>query len=90
MAAVVVGMRQQGANPLRTGLGLTFAINVVITLTIPGISVGGHFGGALVGASCGAVLLAPPRWRIPKWVGIALPCIVSVALILVAVRFVNS
>ena len=43
MAAVVVGMRQQGANPLRTGLGLTFAINVVITLTIPGISVGGHF-----------------------------------------------
>ena len=90
MAAAVVGMRQQGANPLRTGLGLTFAINVVITLTIPGISVGGHFGGAAVGALCGAVLLAPPQWRVPKWVGIALPCIVSVALIFVAVRFVNS
>ncbi|MFM8811643.1 MAG: rhomboid family intramembrane serine protease, partial [Actinomycetota bacterium] len=50
MAAAVVGMRERGVNPLQTGLGMTFLINIVFTLAIPGISVGGHFGGALAGA----------------------------------------
>ena len=90
MAAAVVGMRQEGLNPLRSGLGLTFAINLAITLTIPGISIGGHFGGAAVGAICGVVALAPSRWRIPNWLAIVVPCLISAALIYVAVSFVNA
>lgn len=90
MAAAVVGMRQEGLNPLRSGLGLTFAINIAITLTIPGISIGGHFGGAAVGAICGAVALAPSRWRMPNWLAIVVPCLISAALIYVAVSFVNA
>ena len=90
MAAAVVGMRQEGLNPLRSGLGLTFAINLAITLTIPGISIGGHFGGAAVGAICGVVALAPSRWRMPNWLAIVVPCLISAALIYVAVSFVNA
>lgn len=88
MAAAVVGLRHRGVNPLRTGLGATFAINVVFTLAIPGVSVGGHFGGALVGAICGAVLLAPPRWRLPRWTEFATPIALGFASIAVVALFV--
>ena len=90
MAAAIVGMRHEGLNPLQSGLGVTFAINLVITLTIPGISIGGHFGGAIAGAICGAVVLAPQNSRLPKWLGIVVPCLLSSALIYFAVTFVNA
>ena len=90
MAAAIVGMRHEGLNPLQSGLGITFAINLVITLTIPGISIGGHFGGAIAGAICGTVVLAPNSWRLPKWLGIAVPCLLSSALVYFAVNFVNA
>ena len=90
MAAAIVGMRHEGLNPMQSGLGLTFVINLVITLTIPGISIGGHFGGAAIGAICGAVVLAPTSWRLPKWLGIVLPCLLSSALIYFAVNFVSA
>ena len=90
MAAAVVGMRQAGQNPMRSGLGLTFVINIVITLAIPGISIGGHFGGAAVGAICGAVVLAPNKRLIPKTLGVVVPIVISAALIYGAVIFVNA
>ena len=90
MAAAIVGMRHEGLNPMRSGLGITFVINLVITLTIPGISIGGHFGGAAIGAICGAVVLAPTSWRLPKWLGIVVPCLLSSALIYFAVNFVSA
>lgn len=84
MAAGVVGMRQHGANPLKTGLGMTFAINIVLTLAIPGISIGGHFGGALAGAICGFVILAPSRIKIPEFVLYATPILVGAAAIYIS------
>lgn len=90
MAASVVGVGQRGVNPLRTGLGVTFAINILFTLAIPGISVGGHFGGAAVGALVGALTLAPRSWRVPQWAGVVLPIAVSASCVAVAVAFVNG
>ncbi len=78
MAAGVVGMRQQGVSPFKSGLGMTFVINIVLTLAIPGISIGGHFGGALAGALCGFVILAPARLKIPEWLQYATPILVGV------------
>jgi len=46
---------------------------LVITFAIPGISVGGHLGGAVVGAICGWVMLAPHHAVMPKWVSYATP-----------------
>jgi membrane associated rhomboid family serine protease len=84
MAAGVVGMRQHGVNPLKTGLGMTFAINIVLTLAIPGISIGGHFGGALVGALCGFVILAPKRIKIPEFFQYATPILIGAAAIYIS------
>ena len=85
MAAAIVGMRQRGVNPLQTGPGLTFVINIGLTLAIPNISVGGHFGGALAGAACGVFVLAPAQWRFPRWTEFALPVIIGIVATLIAV-----
>jgi len=90
MAASVVGVGQRGINPLRTGLGLTFAINVLFTLAVPGVSVGGHFGGAAVGALVGALTLAPRSWHVPSWASVAVPIVMSGACVAVAVAFVHG
>jgi membrane associated rhomboid family serine protease len=87
MAAAVVGMRERGVNPWRTGLGLTFAINLVFTLAIPGVSVGGHLGGALAGALVGAVMLGPRR--VPGGDAVA-PLVVSAAAVAVAMAVVGA
>jgi len=85
MAAGVVGLRQRGVNPLQTGLGLTFVINLLITIAIPGVSIGGHFGGAIAGALCGAAMIPPPRTRQPGWWQVAVPIAIAVASVVIAV-----
>jgi membrane associated rhomboid family serine protease len=50
MGAVVVVMRQRGINPMESGIGLWMGLNLLITFTIPGISIGGHLGGLVGGA----------------------------------------
>ena len=62
MAAAAVGLQQRGVNPMKTGIGGTLVLNLLITFTIPGISIGGHVGGALMGAAVGYVMLEP-RWN---------------------------
>jgi membrane associated rhomboid family serine protease len=61
MAATTVGLQQRGVNPIQSGIGITLLINLLITFTIPGISIGGHLGGALMGAVVGYFML-DPRW----------------------------
>ena len=90
MAAALVGFRQDRVNPLRTGIGATFALNILITLVIPGISIGGHFGGAITGAICSLFLLTPTKRSLPKLVEIFAPLMICVGLIYVAVSFVSA
>ncbi len=86
MAAATVGLHQRGINPFRTGIGATLVLNLLITFTIPGISVGGHLGGAFIGASLGYVMLEP-RWnRTNPWIGWVGP----VATMLLTVAYVYT
>jgi len=62
MAAAAVGLQQRGVNPMKTGIGGTLILNLLITFTIPGISIGGHVGGAFMGAAVGYAMLEP-RWN---------------------------
>jgi membrane associated rhomboid family serine protease len=77
MGAAVIVMRNRGMNPMESGLGIWIGLNLLITFTIPGISIGGHIGGLLGGGLAAVVLFdLGERVRIPP----AVPAAVVVAL----------
>lgn len=62
MAATAVDLWQRGINPMQTSIGSLLLLNLVLTFSISGVSIGGHVGGALFGAVTGWAMLEP-RWR---------------------------
>lgn len=76
MGAAVALQRSRGIDPWQSGLGGLILINVLITFTIPGISVGGHLGGLVGGLVAGLAM-----FEVEKRTDRALPAVaVCVAL----------
>ncbi|MFP5487844.1 MAG: rhomboid family intramembrane serine protease [Acidimicrobiia bacterium] len=85
MGLAVVGYWLHGANPLSTSIGSLLMLNLFVTFFFPGISIGGHLGGAAAGAICGFAVMAP-RWKaVPAWATYAVPSAVAVAAVAIAV-----
>lgn len=68
MGAMVLVQRAIGGKLWRTPLGAVLIINLGLTLLLPGISIGGHFGGLATGLVLGAVMLGFERRNVPGWV----------------------
>jgi membrane associated rhomboid family serine protease len=66
MGAAVIVLRNRGINPLESGLGIWIGLNLLITFTVDGISIGGHIGG-LIGGTLAALVLfeLPSTMRVP-------------------------
>jgi membrane associated rhomboid family serine protease len=78
MAGTAVGLHRRGVNVFSTGIGTTLLLNLVLTFSISGISIGGHVGGIVGGSICGWVMLAPGWKPVPKWAMWATPVLVAV------------
>jgi membrane associated rhomboid family serine protease len=68
MGAAIVVARHRGLNLMESGLGLWLGINLLITFTIPGISIGAHIGGLAGGFVAALILLEGDRFRLPRYV----------------------
>lgn len=78
IGAAAVAMHQRGVSLREGGVGGLIVINLVFTILLPGISLGGHVGGLLGGAAVAAVMLAPGRRSID---GIAAALVVSLVAV---------
>ncbi|HEX5365851.1 MAG TPA: rhomboid family intramembrane serine protease [Acidimicrobiales bacterium] len=84
MGAAFVAMRSRGINPFQTGIGPLIVINLLLTFTIPGISIGGHVGGLVAGA-VGAWIF----WELGPRLGPRSPVPAVACLAIVAVLYVG-
>ena len=85
MGAMVLVQRAIGGDLWRSGLGTLLIINLALTLLIPRVSIGGHFGGLIAGGVMGAVMLALERRGAPAWATIASGGLLSALLVAGAV-----
>lgn len=60
IATIIVAYRR-GMNQVVTQLGFWLVLNLVITFSVPNISVGGHLGGLVGGALAGLLVMAAER-----------------------------
>jgi len=81
MGATFVALRQRGFGLNEGGVGALIAINLVLSVALPGVSLGGHLGGLAGGAIVGAVMLRSPQSSRAKAEGY----IAAVAVIVLAV-----
>lgn len=82
LGALIVVAYYRGISIWQSGLGLTLVINVVFSLSVQGISIGGHLGGLVGGAICGWLIVQlGERRRMPSaaLAGSAVVAVVSVA-----------
>ena len=86
MGAAVIVMRDRGINPLESGIALWLGLNLLITFTIPGISIGGHLGGLIAGALAAFVFTEiAGRLRAPDSVATLLAGAIGVIAIAAAI-----
>ena len=77
--ALLAVTRARGISIWQSGLGPVLVLNLVFTLTVSNISVGGHLGGLVAGLICGqAVVEVGERHRQPR---LALACCALVGLV---------
>jgi membrane associated rhomboid family serine protease len=80
MAAVIVVARGRGVEQLASQFGLFVVLNLVLTFSIPGISIGGHVGG-LIGGALAALLVIFAERRMSGRPAFALELVGIVAMI---------
>jgi len=82
MAAAVVALRRRGVGLLQSNIGVLLLINLVLTFTVGGISIGGHLGGMAAGAVAG---FAIDHTREDPAIGIAAVSLLAVGLFVLGI-----
>jgi membrane associated rhomboid family serine protease len=85
LGALMVVAYYRGISIWQSGLGLTLVINIVFSLSIAGISIGGHLGGVVGGAICGFVIVQLGERRRMQTAAIAACLVVGALFAVVAI-----
>lgn len=83
LGALIVVAHYRGISIWQSGLGLTLVINIIFSLSVSGISIGGHLGGVLGGAICGWLIVQVGERRRMQAAAIA-GCLMVAAISVIA------
>jgi membrane associated rhomboid family serine protease len=81
IGAAAAFQRSRGINIALSGLGGLILVNLLITFTIPHISIAGHVGGLIGGLVFGWVVFELERLRQPTWLVVVIGAALSVGLV---------
>jgi membrane associated rhomboid family serine protease len=87
LGAAYIELRKRGIDPWQAGIGGTIVLNLVLTFSIAGISIGAHIGGLIGGGLAAGVWHFADRQRRPLWLGIAGCVVLAAAAIIAAILF---
>jgi membrane associated rhomboid family serine protease len=90
LGAAFIELRHRGIDPWQSGIGGTIVLNLVLTLSISGISIGGHIGGLIGGGLAATIWHYADRRRRPLILGIAGCVGLAAAAIVAAIVFSNG
>jgi membrane associated rhomboid family serine protease len=90
LGALIVVSHYRGISIWQSGLGLTLLINIVFTLSVSGISIGGHLGGVVGGAICGWLIVQLGERRQMQAAAIAGCVVVAVISVIAAIAVAGS
>jgi membrane associated rhomboid family serine protease len=85
LGALMVVAYYRGISIWQSGLGLTLVINIVFSLSVAGISIGGHIGGVVGGAICGWLLVQLGERRRKPALAIAACLLIAVVSVIGAI-----
>jgi membrane associated rhomboid family serine protease len=89
LGALIVVAYYRGISIWQSGLGLTLVINIIFSLSVSGISIGGHIGGVIGGAICGWLIVQLGERRRMAALAIA-GCVVVAAISVIAAIAVSG
>jgi membrane associated rhomboid family serine protease len=89
LGAAYFEMRRRGIDPVRSGIVPTILLNLVISFTIPNISIGAHIGGLIGGALAILAFHAADRRRAPA-LAYAACAVIAVASIAGSIALASS
>ncbi len=90
LGLLFVGYYLRGINPFTTGIGTVLILNLVITFTIGGISIGGHLGGVIAGGLCALVVIPRRPGSFPPWAAYAWPVVIGLLSVAVTIYAVQN
>ena len=90
LGALIVVAYYRGISIWQSGLGFTLVINIVFSLSVSGISIGGHLGGVVGGAICGWLIVQLGERRRMSAAAIAGCVMVAVISVIAAIAVAGS
>src|SRR3954451_13584419 len=78
MGAAFFELRHRGIDPFQAGIGGLIVFNLLLSVIVPGISIGGHLGGLFAGALCALALQFGDRRR-SQLIGFGICALLAVA-----------
>ena len=90
LGALLVVARNRGISIWQSGLGLTLMINIVFSVSVAGISIGGHLGGLIGGLITGAIVVEIAERRRNQSLALAACLLVAAVSVAAAVAVAGS